>query len=93
MLPATWRGTSAQRRALRSAGFNFRHCETFFCQVMEAIYTNESAGKTADLTQSRQGAKPQRRMPKGLRRSTQLARRRRGSLGGESRIEINPEGT
>ena len=61
MLAATWRGTSAQRRALRSAGFSFRHCETFFCQVMETIYMNEPVGKSTDLTQRRQGAKSQRK--------------------------------
>ena len=43
MLAATWRGTSAQRRALRSAGFSLRHCETFSCQVMPALYTKHLA--------------------------------------------------
>jgi hypothetical protein len=40
MLDATWRGTSAQRGALRSAGFSFRQSAIFFCQVMELNYMN-----------------------------------------------------
>lgn len=38
ILAATWRGTSAHRRALRSAGFNLRHRETFSCHVMPTTY-------------------------------------------------------
>ncbi len=45
MLAATWRGTSAQRRALRSAGFSFRQSAIFFCQVMVAIYTSHRASQ------------------------------------------------
>src|ERR1044071_7357444 len=93
MLAATWRGTSAQRRALRSAGFSFRHCETFFCQVTEAIYTNESVGKSADLTQRRQGAKEHRKIPKGFHQSAQrYSDEGAATLGGESQVETNPEG-
>src|ERR1017187_7171740 len=45
MLVATWRGTSAQRRALRSAGFSFRQSAIFFCQVMFVFYTNRRAAQ------------------------------------------------
>ena len=36
MLAATWRGTSAQRRALRSSGVSFRQSETLFCHIISA---------------------------------------------------------
>jgi len=39
MLAATWRGTSAQRSALRTAGFSVRHSAISFCQVIIGFYT------------------------------------------------------